>query len=173
MRKRNAYVGLAIVLAIALSPLANASASTIDYNVSYSGIMSVGKATASESITGTLVFNTSLNAVTSGSLTLTGALDNDSFKLVAGSPTQIDALSLVTLSQLFLSFASPLGGLTDKISGSPYVLAVFGNDVAIVGSGSVSATPLPSAISLFAIGVGLLGWFGLRMKRKPPAIAAA
>jgi hypothetical protein len=35
-----------------------------------------------------------------------------------------------------------------------------------------NATPLPAALSLFAGGLGVMGWLGRRRKRKAPAIAA-
>ncbi len=48
--------------------------------------------------------------------------------------------------------------------------ASFGNDIYNNG-GTVAATPLPAALPLFASGLGALGLFGWRRKRKPQAAA--
>ncbi len=48
-----------------------------------------------------------------------------------------------------------------------------GADSLTVNSLSVSATPLPAALPLFATGLGALGFLGWRRKRKVGAIATA
>jgi hypothetical protein len=47
-----------------------------------------------------------------------------------------------------------------------------GNSADAGNDGSFSATPLPAALSLFGTGLGAMGLFGWRRKRKAPAIAA-
>ena len=48
--------------------------------------------------------------------------------------------------------------------------ASFGNDIYNNG-GTVAVTPLPAALPLFATGLGAMGLFGWRRKRKPQAAA--
>jgi hypothetical protein len=46
-----------------------------------------------------------------------------------------------------------------------------GRTTALVGTGTVSAVPLPAALPLFATGIGGLGLLGWRRKRKAQAVA--
>lgn len=49
----------------------------------------------------------------------------------------------------------------------------FGGDFWATAANNVSATPLPAALPLFASGLGALGLFGLRRKRRAKAVVAA
>jgi hypothetical protein len=82
---------------------------------------------------------------------------------------QIDAITTLVFSPGFLS----TGALTFTYSGN----GQFGSGVinlvaAADGENEAAATPLPAALPLFATGLGAMGLFGWRRKRKQ-AVAAA
>ncbi len=72
------------------------------------------------------------------------------------------------------SFTAP-GGATRLYLGASDGFGWYNNIGAIevtINDGSLSSTPLPAALPLFATGLGALGLLGWRRKRKTPAVAA-
>jgi hypothetical protein len=67
-------------------------------------------------------------------------------------------------------FTGALLQFNDGQGGTQSSSSVSGNT--LIGTESVSATPLPATLPLFATGLGALGFFGCRRKRKTAAIAA-
>jgi hypothetical protein len=89
----------------------------------------------------------------SGSLTINGIL-------LSTSTGELNTAALATLAATTVfNFVSSTGD-TNRI----------GKDFYVSGA-TVSAVPLPGALPLFASGAGLLGYLGLRRKRKALATA--
>ena len=97
--------------------------------------------------------------VTAGGNTITGA----EIEAAAGLPSKDTGLYNVAVE---LTGLSPFSSVTFSDSSLP----AFEFDIAAVSG--VSKTPLPAALPLFAGGVGALGFFGWRRKRKTAAPAA-
>lgn len=66
--------------------------------------------------------------------------------------------------------SAPAGAQLEWFDGSAY--ESLPEQLAFQLTGPVAATPIPAALPLFATGVGAIGLFGWRRKRKPKAIAA-
>jgi hypothetical protein len=60
--------------------------------------------------------------------------------------------------------------LTDVVDGQPVTGTIFFNDLTEIGT--ITTTPLPAALPLFATGLGGLGLLGWRRKRNNVGIAA-
>jgi hypothetical protein len=106
--------------------------------------------------------------------TYINASDPNDFTVQFNGPGYTSTLNLVfEYSLLIPNLDNPiLGG----IGGSSYECAGFScnsADIRYVDGGFASATPLPAALPLFAGGLGVMGLFARRRKRKNAAAAAA
>jgi hypothetical protein len=172
-------LGLMVCMAL-LSSLGPAFAVTVfDVSGTFTNPPSLG-------LSGTLAIDTALGTVTDSNLTVTGYTSPQNiFTGVPDSAYAADPLS----SEFFVSFTNPsisilvLGIVTSEIPGSLVGFTGgfigFGQffDLSVGASyrflGTISPTPLPAALPLFATGLGALGLLGWRRKRKAAAIAAA
>ena len=78
------------------------------------------------------------------------------------------SLSTALTTQTFYAIVTDVTGsfdLTSAFAGFEHVIATTGTNQLSV-EGSISATPIPAALPLFAGGLGALGLFGWRKKRK-------
>lgn len=195
LRKVSRSLGLvsAGVGGVILLAAVNAQATPVSYVIDPGTSTNLGGDV--ETITGSFTFDTATDLESNVSITLTGLspfagtyIDNSTDR----SQLQADGLAADACgttgghggggNSLCLRFTNPLsGGPTDPLSFVGYVAAGFPNDPAtdfgtsVVGSASpgVATTPLPAALPLFATGLGAMGLFGWRRKRKSAAAIAA
>lgn len=81
-------------------------------------------------------------------------------------------ISFYNPGQLFLPLYAGGSGLAVQ-SGSRYTGGYYHSDLSLgFELDDASTTPVPAALPLFATGLGVMGWFGRRRKRKNAAIAA-
>jgi hypothetical protein len=102
------------------------------------------------------------------------SLTNDNHLLFPPNPGPYDlnglALSVDGLASLVACLAAVCGvGYPDPNNTSPEVIDHFIHPATF----TVTQTPLPAALPLFATGLGAMGLFGWRKKRKAAAALAA
>jgi hypothetical protein len=132
---------------------------TIDATVSTTGGDQVTGITGTidgSTITGLTVFDGSDNLVFPNG---TAPLDTKGIAFTTAAGQTIDILSE------FAEGTPPTGNAYEEIASNP---GGFG-----VGTFTLTPTPLPAALPLFAGGLGLMGWLGRRRKHKSAALAAA
>lgn len=152
-------------------------------------------------LSGTITINTTLGTVTNSSLTVTGGtapgnaftgvpaestpyFDGD-YLLLWDNPTYELQLVFTTITPqpLCCSTLGTLVGFTGGTfdnslgTGNAYETLGSGSEVAYTLDGNITpaaaTTPLPTALPLFATGLGALGLLGWRRKRKNAAAMAA
>ena len=178
------------LLAVCLLALAVGSANASTFNVTgfFSGTTTVG-------LTGTIDVNVATGTITAPDLNVTGLSETfvSVFALVPPSPPSITDwdLAVATISGikgdgLFIHFApsfdathttglTGFAGATISIWDVGPLGTVFcdGSCPAPIGEGgTISPTPLPAALPLFATRLGALGLLGWRRKRNAAAVAA-
>lgn len=68
-----------------------------------------------------------------------------------------------------ITFLDPYLSLDPTLVGQGYYIQISDG----IGNSLASTTPLPAALPLFATGLGVMGWFAKRRKRKAATFAAA
>lgn len=122
-------------------------------------------------IVGSFVEDTSTNQEVSAAFTVGGTLYSLSPTAIScGTPSGTCVTAVDGALQATISFADVLDGTTDSLQ----VVATGTSNggvysAATAVTGEVNPTPLPAAFPLFAGGVGVLGLFSLRRKRKASA----
>lgn len=104
-----------------------------------------------------------------------GILSNDIGVIAGDTPSLLTgtAHGTITLFSTGEIFYQPFAGFFGVDSFQYRILSVVNSNAAIVTiQVGVNAVPLPAALPLFATGLGALGLFGWRRKRKAEAIAA-
>jgi hypothetical protein len=172
-------LGLATALVVALfgylSTPTTAAASPINYVIT-------SAMAPPDTVSGSFTFDTATDTESNVQITLTGSVYAGTYTYLppAVQPTDytitaIDSAIGVTIQ---ISFEDPLDvnpdplapegiiGFTGEFPPTSYDFT--SGDATIVSS----ATPLPPALPLFAAGLGAIGLFGWRRKRKAAAIAA-
>lgn len=139
-------------------------------------------------LSGTITIDTTLGTVTDLNLTVTGyAGPQNSFigvpETIFATDPSYDEIQIVflnpSISELVLEFqTSTTPGSLVGFAGSSIDFGEFydfsANVIAASElSGTISATPLPAALPLFATGLGAIGLFGWRRRRKRAAAIAA
>ena len=161
---------LLLAACVMLSVPASAGATTF----SLSGVTYTSGSLGSGTVTGT--FDFSAGMFSNFDITVTGGPANGFFfnedagstaNLVNATNSSDDHLVLILAASLPTSPDAVTGGLVNNC-----LLAEFCGEEVALGSilgGSVTATPLPAALPLFATGLGGLGLLGWRRKRKARA----
>jgi hypothetical protein len=180
MRKTLVIWVSAVVIAAASCSVAprTAQASNVSYNYVFTSDASItfDDLTGPLSITGGFTWNTPGETITN----IDVALGGHPFTTDAGSDASQLRLTEGGGATLFLFF------LPNLDSGGPSSLTLLGccgsffqNDdgiefaSAIEGGVDVASTPLPAGLPLFATGLGAMGLFGWRRKRKNAAALTA
>jgi hypothetical protein len=169
---------VAIVAAACFVAPASGHATTINYTLNATATFGTINA-ITDDISGTFTFNTA-NGGSVSNVFIT--VSNSSGSAIVNFGNAVLGPNNVTLhlptdtftgDALILAFAQSLGGNTDKLSpeASATQFAPLGGAASVTG-GAVATTPLPAAIPLFASGLGVLGFFGLRRKRTAATVAA-
>jgi expansin (peptidoglycan-binding protein) len=158
-------------IAVAQPLLAHAETFTLDGTLTY---------VTGGSITGTFVYNPTTDAVTSADINIAGANGFDgSYDAVTGSSATTLSLSEGN-DHLYITFDNSLpadGGLDEIDQLASMATGKFGNlglssPVAGSVSAPVSNTPIPGTAWLLAVGLALIGLFGVGGKRSSVNAAA-
>ena len=183
-----AATALAVVSATFLATASGAGAATINYVFEPGSSITATEANPpnasyTETITGSFTFNTSTDALSAVNVTLSGSpsyfspnpiIFVDPFAPFNAGNTNFGFANASTLL-LALEFQG-LGGSSSPLAGGAFYNGQ-GNNNAFAGpvSGGVetATTPLPAALPLFVTGLGAMGLFGWRRKRKNAAAIAA
>jgi len=167
---------IAMAAALCICAPSAATATPITYHlVGVTAYSSKFSGSGTNTLTGTFTFDTSgptLDAVniivccvTFGatySVTTSEDLTSSSFEAEAPAP----------FTFLSMDFEYPLDVSIDPISSITfYIYTGLAYPTTPAGTAQTSATPLPAALPLFATGLGGLGLFGWRRKRKAQAVA--
>jgi hypothetical protein len=177
-----------VVLSAALS---SAIAAPIDYDIDATATFPsyIGTNTT-DNITGSFVYDPTAIQLISADITVSGPMGAGTYDVV---PTSInynggDEIQVISstsaVTQMSLVFSSDLGTTFDSLFNFEGLNMVDSN-----GTGTdydeieapeetggvtptISTTPLPESLPLFAIGLAGLGFFGWRRKRRTQAVAA-
>jgi hypothetical protein len=114
------------------------------------------------------------NALRDGSVTSTVDAIINGGNSVAYTNSQSDPVNNYVVWQEFTTtfVASGSSSTLELLNGDPASDSLNGLDNVSVVNEGVSATPIPGALPLFASGLGAMGFFGWRRKRKIPAATA-
>lgn len=151
--------------------------------------------TTSMNVTGDFVISTLADDLTLQTITPTSFSFNDGvqtlnnsnstgqFQITTnGSGVPTDWLILVQLigdTSDYIELSGPLEFNNDEVAQSQYGLCgpdecyAYNKSAGSFNDVAASATPLPAALPLFATGLGAMGFFGCRRKRKNAAAIAA
>lgn len=136
-----------------------------------------------DTITGTFTYNTTTNTVLAANIAVTGLFDPGHYTTdPSATPSSIFAYNTPSHSDAIqITFVNNLGSSSDPLTNVSFYYPPFGSTdylASAFAGGTVtpspSATPLPTALPLFAsglAGVGLFGWIR-RRKRKGVAVAS-
>jgi hypothetical protein len=177
-------------LALVCSGFAAATATCYATTFDVSGTFPTG------TLGGTINIDVTNNTVTSADVTVSGTLpatigpftiidplqeypaaDNLLYIPLTDAASNYDTLVLFLPTSTLTGYpGGPICSTTyscPPVDGQTYLEPANGSPFQILTSGSLTATPLPAALPLFATGLGAMGLFGWRRKRKALGLAAA
>src|SRR5262249_49233462 len=158
-----------------LSGVVGASANTIS-------VFEISGTVGTASLSGTISIDVTAGSITAESITVQGfAIFNQLGSQGSFGPTAYLFDAFNNSSDLLrVNFPANGGSLVNYMGGSlnfgggvfacPNSQCDFTNPLEAGSTGSLTATPLPAALPLFATGLGGLGLLGWRRKRKAPAV---